>query len=86
MVATFEIEDAVMQLTSSDMKHSVNNHEPVWIALSSGTQCIAGVPGDITHHLDMSALLKHYGMKNYTGYVAQKPWIITMMGELPEFS
>ena len=84
MVATFEIEDGIMQMTSENMIESVRNRQPLWIVFSAGTQCIAGMPGGSTKHLDISHLLDHYQMKDYKGYVAQPPWVLGILNDLPD--
>ena len=82
MIKAFRLEDTVLQLTSRNLTKSTAESQPIWIALSNGSQCIAGLnPESITKHLDLSALLLFYDMDNIDNYILQRPWIKDMIDE-----
>lgn len=83
MIKAFRLEDAVLQLTAKDLTEASKRNEPIWIALSTGTQCIAGLSMEaITKHIDLSAVMVFYDMDNIDDYILQRPWVAGLIDEL----
>ena len=82
MIKAFRLEDAGLQLTTTNMAEAARKDHPVWIALSSGSQCIAGLRmHTITKHIDLSALMEFHDMENIDDYELDKPWITDLIDE-----
>ena len=82
MIKAFRLEEAVLQLTASRVLNAYGGDKPMWIALSRGSQCIAGLRmNTITKHIDLSALLEFHDLESLEGYELQRPWITDVLDE-----
>ena len=76
MVKTGQLQDAVIQLSATDIHECIRRNQPIWVVVLRGGHCIAGGMKTkfASKHMDLSHVVKDYKI-DLSDYIEMDPWV-----------